>query len=391
MIRIAAVWGGLLLGILCLQIGNGLQSTMVGLWADRAGFAPFATGLVMSSFYAGYFLGPLVAPALVARAGPKGAIVGLAALAAAAVTFYPAWVDPVAWAAVRFVIGFSLSGLYAAAEAWLNERSPNSERGRLFGLYILAQLLGLALGQLAVPLAPPGAPVLVALVTLLITACVLALAFLRAPDIGLVPPRPMSLAALLRASPVGVAGAGVAGFLWAAVMGGWPVYGPAAALTGSETSYLIAAAISGGLVMQLPASWLSDAFDRRGVVLVLALGATASAAWAGLVAATFAALLIPAALLGALTFPLYAVAAAHTSDHLDPAQRLSASASIVLAFGLGSLFGPALAAQAIALAGPAAFFWLIAAATSGLALFTLVRMMLRAAPPHAPGPPVAPH
>lgn len=380
MFRIVVIWGGLLLCILSLQLGNGLQSTIVGLRTVAEGFSPFAIAAVMSSFYVGYAVGSLWAPRMVPKVGHIRVIAGLAALAGAAAAFYLVAVHWIVWAIIRFFIGIALSGMYAAAEAWINARTGNAERGRVFAVYMLAQLGGLCGGQFLVPLADPMSVTLYALFTALFALAAVPVALMPAAEASRDTPELMGLRALFTASPLGFAGCLVSGFIWAALMGGGPVFGGVAGLTEAQTSTFIAALVAGGIAMQFPLGWLSDHLDRRTVLLgiVILAGAAALGGWL-ILAANPALLLAFAVVFGGLSFPLYSVAVAHTNDHLRETARIPASAGMVLLFGLGSIGGPAAVSAALDAAGAPGFFAILAAANGFLALFCIYRMAVRRA------------
>ena len=63
-----ASWA-LLIGVGFMMLGNGLQGTLLGLRATLEGFPTFATGIMMSGYYVGIFLGSIMAPKLVQRVG----------------------------------------------------------------------------------------------------------------------------------------------------------------------------------------------------------------------------------------------------------------------------------------------------------------------------------
>ncbi|NWH08769.1 MAG: MFS transporter [Alphaproteobacteria bacterium] len=381
MFRIVSIWWGLLAGILSLQLGNGLQSTLIGLGAVRSGFESAEISLVMSAFYAGYTIGPVLAPALIHRAGHIRVFAALAAAAAAAIPFFPLAAEPWSWALLRFVIGFSLSGMYVAVEAWVNDKTENAERGRVFALYILSQLAGLCLGQFFVPLADPSSPLLFAIAAALVSASVIPLALSKAPEASREAPEPMSLFALYRASPLGFMGSFVAGVLWAAVMGGGPVFAARLGLSPSETAYFMAAGVAGGIVLQFPLGWVSDHADRRVVLTVTVIAAAIAAGWGATQTDTgLFNLAVSIAAFGGLTFPIYSIAVSHTNDHLAPAKRVPASGGLVLIFGIGSIAGPVSVTMMMDAMGPPGFFVLLAIACAALSLFAVLRMAMRPQP-----------
>ncbi|NCF80981.1 MAG: hypothetical protein GWP74_05145, partial [Proteobacteria bacterium] len=59
----------LLLGFGILMLGDGLQSTLLGVRASLEGFPTAVTGLIMSTFYLGFLGGAVYAPRFVERVG----------------------------------------------------------------------------------------------------------------------------------------------------------------------------------------------------------------------------------------------------------------------------------------------------------------------------------
>ena len=133
----------LLLGIVLLMAGNGLQSSLLGLRGSIEGFSSTVMGGLMSGYYIGFLLSSLLTPRRVRSVGHIRVFAALAALAATAVIAASLFVVPVVWLASRIVTGFCYSGLYVVAESWINDRTSNETRGRLFSIYMLTQYAGL--------------------------------------------------------------------------------------------------------------------------------------------------------------------------------------------------------------------------------------------------------
>ncbi len=127
---VTAAWP-LFFGIALIMLGNGLQGTLLGLRANLEGFDTEVTGLVMSFYYAGFLAGSIVAPHIVGRVGHIRVFAALASLGSASVLLHAVFVDPLTWALVRIVTGFSYAGLFVVAESWLNDRATNETRGKL--------------------------------------------------------------------------------------------------------------------------------------------------------------------------------------------------------------------------------------------------------------------
>ena len=76
---IRATWA-LLVGVGFMMLGNGLQGTLLGLRATYEGFPTFVTGIMMSGYFVGVFIGSMFAPTLVGRVGHIRVFAALAGL-----------------------------------------------------------------------------------------------------------------------------------------------------------------------------------------------------------------------------------------------------------------------------------------------------------------------
>ena len=167
-IRLLLPLTALLASVALLLGGNGLLGTLLAMRSQAEGWGERTTGLVMSGYFVGFFLGTFTAPPLIRRVGHIRAFAFHAALAAAAVLVYPLWREPVGWMLLRVVTGVSLVGLCTVIESWLNAQAAPEHRSRVFGVYMVVSLLALAAGQLLLDLQPPRSPVLFSVVAILL-------------------------------------------------------------------------------------------------------------------------------------------------------------------------------------------------------------------------------
>ena len=123
-----AAWSlwALLLGVGLLMLGNGLQGSLLGLRASGEGFGNTVTGLVMSAYFVGFLAGSTLAPRKLADVGHVRVFAALASITSVAILVHALFVDPLVWAAMRFVTGFAYAGLYVVSESWLNAWSHAS-------------------------------------------------------------------------------------------------------------------------------------------------------------------------------------------------------------------------------------------------------------------------
>ena len=70
------------------MVGDGVQTTLLGVRASLEGFPTAVTGLIMSTFYLGFLAGALFAPRVVERVGHIRVFGALASMASAAVLIH---------------------------------------------------------------------------------------------------------------------------------------------------------------------------------------------------------------------------------------------------------------------------------------------------------------
>jgi MFS family permease len=321
---LGATWA-LLLGIGLLNLGDGLQATLLGVRAALEAFPTTATGLLMSAFYIGFLAGSLFAPRSVERVGHIRVFGALASLASAAALIYSVFVTPWAWAVLRFVSGVCFAGLYVVAESWLNDRASNETRGQLLSVYMLVTFGGIAAGQLLLNVAHPGGYQLFILTSVLISVALVPLLLSAGGAPSFAQPAALSLRALYKLSPLGVLATALSGMSSAIFFSMGPVYAQGIGLSVRDISFFMTAAVVGCLVLQWPVGRLSDRFDRRRVltgVTFLAACAAAVAIPAAVVSRDV--LLLAIACFGGLALPMYALAIAHANDSLERSRAASA-------------------------------------------------------------------
>ncbi len=355
MFQVVRQWWPILVAVGFIQIGNGLSGTLFSLDVDARGLAGWQTGLILSVFYAGSTAGPFLAPALIKRIAHIATIAGFAAVAALSVAGL-AWSPGAAMLAVlRVGQGIGYSGFYAAIESWLNLGTDDRWRARVFAVYILVQLLGLAGGQFLLNGRALGEMTLFLFAAGMIAlpALIVPLAPLKNPRFET--PRAVGMIALARRSPLGVVAVLLSGFTWAAVMATGPVFAQRVGLDDWSKSLFMALPIIGGVLAQFPLGWLADHNERRVVLSGMGIAAALFAA-GGMVASPGLPLLIAIAGFGAMSFPLYAVAVALTNEVLSQDHRIAASASVVVYFGVGAVAGPSVTTLTMDSWGPEGFF-----------------------------------
>lgn len=389
-VALRATWP-LLLGVAILVLGNGLQGSLLGVRAGLEGFAESETGLIMAGFYAGFLMGSLAVPKLVQRVGHVRVFGALASLASAAVLLHVIWLSVPGWIVIRLVTGFCFAGLYIVCESWLNDRATNETRGQLLAVYMVIVTGGMAAGQYLLTLADPGGFVLFALISILVSICLLPMMLGAASQPGFLAPQAMTLKRLIRVSPAGTFGTFLAGLAHSVLLTLSVVYAGRIGFEVTDIANFMAAMLMGAVLLQLPIGRLSDGMDRRRVILALSVvAAIACAALPWQEGDSIWRAILAAAAIGGMSFPLYAICVAYVNDYLQPQEMVGASAGLYVIYGVGATIGPLVAGPLMQLFGPPGFALYLAVAHTVLAVFVIYRMTVREAAPLETQSPYAP-
>jgi MFS family permease len=365
----------LLLGSLFLLIAGGINGLILPLRGSNEGFSAFSLGLLGTGWAAGYVLGCLYTPLLVSRVGHIRVFGTLAATAAIAILLSAMFPNPWAWIPLRAVSGFCFAGAAMIVESWLNEEVDSSIRGRVFGTYTMINLVGTTGGQLVLI----GADVSTAWFFML-AAIFYCLALIPTTISSNRAPSPLfevklNIQQLWRNSPVAVFAVLMIGISNGSFGALAPVYANKIGLDLTTIVLFCSVPILVGAVSQFPVGRASDRFDRRKVLIFLALVAMAAdAAFIFMRPESGAANILIGSLLGAAIFAMYPIVVAHANDHADPGQFIQTSGGLLMIFGIGSIVGPFLAGIALTLFGPMGLFWTIFGAHVLIVLFSIVRM-----------------
>jgi len=367
----------LMLGMLLLMLGNGLQGTLLGVRGSLENIDTATMGYVMSAYFIGFLGGSRAAPYLLRRVGHVRVFAALGSLASAAFILYAAVVHPIAWLFLRLLVGFCFSGIYVVAESWLNHSTNNDTRGQALSLYLIVQMMGIVLGQLLLNVADPGGYDLFVLITVLVSVSFAPILLSVTPAPLHETARAMSIRELTEASPLACFGTFMLGGIFATLFAMAPIYATARGFSIAQVSYFITAIYLGGLLFQYPIGWLSDHFDRRFLIIGLtAIGALAGSA--GLIVGdSFIFLVALALLIGGVSNPLYSVLLAYANDYLDTEQMPAASGGLLFINGVGAMSGPILVGYAMSEFGNHWFFITIAILMSAICLYGIYRITQR--------------
>jgi len=371
----------LFFGVGMMMLANGLQGSLIGIRASLEGYSASASGIILTGYYAGFLLGALYIPQRIKNVGHVRTFAALASIASISILIQSLHVSFLGWFLMRFISGICFVGLYTVAESWVNDLTDNEHRGQALSIYMIVSMAGSAFGQLFLNIANPETATLFMIVSILISVSLVPILIVvsKQPDFSVA--KFFTIKELYKASPLGVVAAIMTGLAHGTLWGIGSIYGLKNGLSIEQVSIFMFTFVIGGAINQYLVGYLSDKYDRRTIIVIVAFLASIFAVLAVLIGDSFIALIIITFIFGGLTVPLYALAIAHTNDFLEKDEMVAASAGIQLAGGVGLTIGPIIGGLSLDLIGASGFWIFLFLIHALLGVFGLFRMQIREAVP----------
>ena len=371
----------LFFGVGMMMLANGLQGSLIGIRASLEGYSASASGIILTGYYAGFLLGALYIPQRIKNVGHVRTFAALASIASISILIHSLDISFLGWFLMRFISGICFVGLYTVAESWVNDLTDNEHRGQALSVYMIVSMAGSAFGQLFLNIANPETATLFMIVSILISVSLVPILIVvsKQPDFSVA--KFFTIKELYKASPLGVVAAIMTGLAHGTLWGIGSIYGLKNGLSIEQVSIFMFTFVIGGAINQYLVGYLSDKYDRRTIIVIVAFLASIFAVLAVLIGGSFIALIIITFIFGGLTVPLYALAIAHTNDFLEKDEMVAASAGIQLAGGVGLTIGPIIGGLSLDLIGASGFWIFLFLIHALLGVFGLFRMQIREAVP----------
>src|SRR6056297_1049718 len=356
---LGSVWA-LLLGMLLVMIGNGMQATLMGVRGGIEGFGTLQLSVLTPAYFLGFLVGSRVTPEMIRRVGHVRVFAALGSFLSAGLIAYPVLTDPYSWTVIRVLLGFCLAGAYVTVESWLNNAATNATRGKVLSAYMVAQTSGIIVAQGLMNVGDAAGYLLFVIPSILVSLSFAPILLSATPTPAFETDKPMTLRRLYDSSPLASVGMLILGGIFAAQFGMASVYGAEAGLSVAQISGFVASIFTGAMVFQVPVGWLSDRLDRRLLILgVSAVGAVSTGVGAFL-GVEFETLLVLGFVMGGMASPLYSLFIDYTNDFLEVEDMAAASGGLVFVYGMGAIAGPMVTGQLMEMVGPHGF-WLFLA------------------------------
>lgn len=373
--------GTLIVATSLIQLANGFFNTFISLRVGYEAFGPTLSGLVLSSYFAGFTLAASSCERVIERVGHIRAYAAFAGMVVCATALMPLIVGALPWLGLRAVVGFGCAGLFVATESWLNAKASAAQRGLVFSVYMIGTFLALALGQLLIaqPDIESTAP-FHAIVTPFAAALVMVSLTRTEPPL-VIPSAGLPFGQLSRAAPAAVAGAATSGFVGASFYALVPAWMQEEGVARDAIAVFMLVAVLGGLAFQFPVGRLSDRLDRRLLLAALSLGFAVAAVMLVSLPHSRAVIFPTAAALGGFMSTLYPVCVANAHDQMPADRVVAVSGRLILVSGIGSILGPLVGTGVMAWLGIDGLFYLLAAATLVLAALAAATGLTTSSPP----------
>lgn len=346
----------LLLSNAFLLLGHGLLLTLLPIAASTIGFSDTQVALTGSTYFLGFVTGCIATPYILKRVGHIRSFAVLATSYSAVILIFPWLPEFYSWLLLRFIIGIAISGLYMIIESWLNGSSSPNTRGLILSIYTTLNLLMVMCGQLLLSIGGEQSLMLFGLAAIFVSIAIIPVSLTRSAAPAAVHQTKLNIFNVWQHSHIAVIGAVVAGLVTGAFWSLAPIYAKDNGFDSSQLAAFVSATVLGGACFQVPLGKLSDKFDRRIVLMYVAVaGAAISLLFVGLpfFVTNFGGW--PAAvssfLWGGSCMTLYAICLAHANDNARSEQFVEISSAMLITLGLSSAIGAPLASLAMSVVG----------------------------------------
>jgi MFS family permease len=378
-------------GFAILITAHGFQGNLLQVRSVIEDFSFISTGIIMSGYYLGYFVGANIIPNLVSKVGHIRVFAAFASMASLAILIHAIFVNPIVWTFGRFLTGFSLIGVYIVVESWLNDRATNRNRGSVLSIYMFITFIGLAVGTLLLNFNRPEQYEPFILISLLFSIALVPILLTKraAPKfkkIGFI-----KIKQLYKISPLGTFSMLCTGLIHSAIFGVGAVYAATLNFTIFEISLFLFLITIAGAIFQFPIGYFSDMKDRRIILIgctffsalfcVLSIY-TSGASLQNMYLASSVGMdkimfLIFVTLYAGFALPMFTLNLAYINDFIEKEKFVAAGAGMQIIFGIGAMGGPFVASVFMNIYGANGFFVFLAIVHLLIGLFGMYRITKR--------------
>lgn len=358
-----------------MVFGSAFFTTFLSIYLDTEGYTKGEIGIIQSAYFLGIFLGAFLMENLIKRVGHIQALAVFGSIATSSTLVQALHQSFYSWIFLRFLIGLSLAALYIVIESWMLDRSTTITRGVILSLYMICVYAAQAASQQILSFVP-----ILSFTPFLISALFTSLSII---PVGLSTSRinipthheTLGFGHIIKISPFGVAGCFISGLILSALYSFLPIFSISKEI---PSAHLMSITIAGGVLLQLPIGKISDFFERRKVLLFIVFASLLLSLMGFFYEGNSSgSIYFLSFLIGGFLFVLYPLCITQVCDHLDHSHIITATALLLIAYGLGSVMGPILSSLTIGTFGISSLFLYFAALLGALGLVGVYTTILR--------------
>lgn len=369
----------LFLSCFIFMAGNGLVGLLIPMRLSVEAISTDKIGLILSVYAIGYLIGAHYSKQFIHKVGHIRTFAFCGSLMSSAILICALTMDLWTWAAMRFLMGFAVAITIATFDGWLSQATSKSNRGQVLAFNQVVVFSAICISQFFILLSPPSTTTLFILAGILFSISISPLVVGKIHGPEMEDFESLSLRRTFNISPLGVVCCMFCGVLYASLINLLPIYAGAYGVVDLELSILMASAVAGAVIMQLPIGYLSDRYDRRRLIFTMV---------AVIISLSIAfplsfqqGLLIPAyiiiGVMSGLVLCLYPLGISETFDKVPQNQMVGAMSSLLGFYAIGSIFGPYSASLMMEFIGPQGLFATLCALETLFLCFVLYRMKVR--------------
>jgi MFS family permease len=333
-----------LISTVLFMLGNGYLNSFLSIRLNQLGHSEQVIGIMASAYYVGLVIGALQVAKCIYHFGHLrvfaifiGVFNCVSLMHAISDSVYLCFV-------LRLVAGISLAGFYVTIESWLLEHTNNNNRGVILALYMICLSSAQAFGQLLLGEYNGITPFIV--VAILLSISVIPVAIKNAKNTKIHEIELINFRILYKVASSSIVCCFVSGLVLSAIYSLLPLVFEKISGNSDDTAYLMFSTLLGGMMLQYPIGVLSDRFDRRKVLIAIALLMilfSLSLIFFGHNGFSLTHLTIIYFIFGGMSFTFYPVALSMVCDTMRSSHIVSVSQGLSMMEGIGSIVGPVIA------------------------------------------------
>jgi MFS family permease len=333
----------LFFSIAFLAIGYGMILTFVGVYLKDIGISNTVIGIINAAFFLGAVSSSIFSQKIISSVGHIRSFAAFASLMVVSFLLHSLFFNEFLWAILRFVSGFSFYGLLIILESWLNEKSSESDRGKILAIYTIIFYLSTAIGQLFLNIDEQFRQFIFTIGSILVLFSIVTIALTKIKEPQLAPFEKYSMPKIFAIVPLATVTSFIGGFFVGGFFTMIPVYILIQNHSIEVVSYFMLITLIGGLVSQWPVGMLSDKYGRRKLIAFSALFTAIVSMLLLFLSFNTILLYILGFLLGLTIFSLYPLAVARANDVVDENKDIvEISRTLLFMYGIGSFVSPLL-------------------------------------------------